>query len=162
MNNVPPAEKFTPGQLAILYRTCWRNCYEGPRALLDDLEGNPDGYSLAGMIANRKLRRVDWGLVKFMMRADDDPEAAVAIAQFLNCCDSLRCEALLHAWPQDLRDLLYDAGWAEPYVENWDAVAAEMRNLEPLTWDHEKQDEVARPFEKLIAQGYSLYREGVA
>jgi hypothetical protein len=128
--------------LALTLRTCDRNCYEGPQALLDDLEGNPDGVSLLGMLGSQRLTRLDWGIVNYMIRSDGG--SPVEIAQFLSGWDSRRCEALLHALPDDPRSELAGAGWAEPYVERWELVSAAMRGLEPLTWDHEKQEDVYR------------------
>jgi hypothetical protein len=138
--------------LALVYRTMWGNCYEGPRALLDDMEGNPDAVSLLGMIGSQKLTRLDWGIVKFMIR-EDNHGSPVEIAQFLSGWDSRRCEALLHAWPEDVREVLADKGWAESYVERWELVAMTRRGLEPLTWNHEQQDDVAASVQRMTASG---------
>jgi hypothetical protein len=151
--NFAPVENVAV--LALLYRTLYRNCYEGPEALHDDMRGNPDGISLLGMIGSQGLGEVDWELVNSMSRHED--ELPVKVVQFLRFWSPLRCEALLHAWADDPGAELAREEWAQPFIERWELVSAAMNGLEPLTWDHEQQDDIARPYEELIANGYNAY-----
>jgi hypothetical protein len=59
----------------------------------------------------------------------------------------LRCEAMLHAWPNDPLDELANAEWAQPYLARWPAVEALMDGLAPTTWTHEAMEDAARAIE---------------
>jgi hypothetical protein len=131
-----PVEKVAV--LALVYRTAWRNCYSTPGSLDDDMEGNPEGISLLGMIGSQALTPADWELVALMGDRSFPAELAAGLAEW----SSQRCEALMHAWPQDPREDLGDPDWARPYLDRWELVAATLDGLEPLTWDREHRREV--------------------
>jgi hypothetical protein len=146
--------------LALVYRTAWRNCYSGAGSLDDDMEGNPDGISLLGMIGSQGLTPADWELVALMGDRSFPAELAAGLAEW----SSQRCEALLHAWPQDPRDELGNPKWARPYMERWELVAATMTGLEPLTWDREQTREVfahvsGQPLADVLEDEQALDRE---
>jgi len=124
--------------LALVYRTAWRNCYSGAGSLDDDMEGNPDGISLLGMLGAHALTPADWELVALMDDRSFPAELAAGLAEW----SSQRCEALMHAWPTDPREGLANAEWAQPYIDRWELVAATMAGLEPTTWDREHTRDV--------------------
>jgi hypothetical protein len=140
--------------MALTYRTLWRNCYSGSESLFDDLSHYSDGcdgiastgapnVSLLGMLASQELDEVDWALVDLMPQHEGDERVDLrrfgrAMAGF----DLVRCEAWLHALPDDPRELLTGQEWARLFFKRWDFIEAVMLELEPLTWDREEMDEI--------------------
>jgi hypothetical protein len=151
----------TVAVLALTYRTMWRNCYSTPAALDDELEQTsdpwlsedgsediippaPGGVSLLGMIGSQSLEELDWELIEAMPIHDGGSFVDLAeLGRDLAKLSPERCEALLHAWPQDPRGDLANEQWSEPYIERWAEVSAAIAKLEPLTWDREQCDEMA-------------------
>jgi hypothetical protein len=140
--------------LALVYRTMYRNCYSGPESLFDELSQYSDGcegivstgapnISLLGMVASQEIDEIDWALVDLLPQHREErvdlPRFGRAMATF----DPVRCDAFLHAYPDDPRAQLADQEWAEPFLSRWEKVAREMRRLEPLTWDREEMNEIA-------------------
>jgi hypothetical protein len=127
--------------LALVYKTMYRDCYEGSESLEDDLEAYPDGVSLIGMIGSQMLRSEDWELLGGINFAGDVP---VALFRDLAAVDPLRAEAVFHAWRRDPQRELSDEEWGGPYIRRWALVEAMMASLAPVTWTREAQDDIAR------------------
>jgi hypothetical protein len=86
------------------------------------------------------VRVIDWHLLAIMERS----ESPAAVAGDLAPSDPVRAEALLHAWPTDPRGGLENANWAQPFLERWPLVETAMAGLEPVTWTHERIEDIAR------------------
>jgi hypothetical protein len=91
------------------------------------------------MLGSHALDKEDWALVA-VMEANYSP---AAIGAELAAWSPSRCEALLHAWPEDPREELANAGWAEEFLARWDLIEATMAGLEPTTWSRDQVEEVA-------------------
>ena len=126
--------------LALMYKVMDRDCYGGPESLFDDLDSYPDGLSLIGMVGSQMLTEGDWDIVALMEKL----YSPCSLAQELDSQTPLRCEAMLHAWPNDPLDELANADWAQPYLARWPAVEALMDGLAPTTWTHEHMEDVER------------------
>jgi hypothetical protein len=134
-----PAEKVAV--LALVYRTMYRECYSGAISLHEDMECYPEGVSLLGMIGSQALADEDWALVALM----DEYDSPAAIAADIAAWDACRCEALLHAWPDDPSDDLPDTEWALPFLARWPLVETVMAGFEPVTCSRGREaDVVAR------------------
>jgi hypothetical protein len=141
--------------LSLTYRTMWRNCYSAPAALDDELQQYsdgctgfaptaPSGISLLGMIGSQSLEELDWELIEAMPTQLGDSFVDLAsLGRDLAELSPERCEALLHAWPEDPRTVLASEPRAKPFLERWSEVAAVVSRLEPLSWDRERCDEMA-------------------
>ena len=74
--------------------------------------------SLMGMVGSQVLTEGDWDIVRLMEKL----YSPCALAQELDSQNPLRCEAMLHAWPNDPLDELANADWAQRYLARWPAV----------------------------------------
>jgi hypothetical protein len=111
----------------------YRDRYGGPESLFDDMDSYPDGLSLMGMVGSQVLTEGDWDIVALMEKL----YSPCSLAEELDSQNPLRCEAILHAWPNDPLDELANTEWAQPYLARWPAVEALMDGLAPTTWTHE-------------------------
>ena len=101
--------------LALIYKVMHRDCYGGPESLFDDLDSYPDGLSLIGMVGSQMLTEGDWDIVALIEKL----YSPCSLAQELDSQNPLRCEAMLHAWPNDPLDELANADWAQRYLARW-------------------------------------------
>jgi hypothetical protein len=129
----------TVAVLALAYREAWRNRHSGAISVEEDMEVCREEISLLAMVASQALQPEDWAIIAIM----DEHYSPLAIGRELADWSAPRCEALLHAWPDDPREELASADWAEPFLARWELVEATMAGLHPLTWSRERQEEVA-------------------
>jgi hypothetical protein len=141
--------------VALIYQTLKRDRYGGPASLFDELSSNmgdgPDdsrssgraNINLLGMVASQSLEDIDWELIDLMPDHDNERVDVRRFGRVMAAFDPTRCEAFLHAVYEDPPAQLTSQKWARPFLKRWDLVHETKQQLEPLTWDREKMEEVA-------------------
>jgi hypothetical protein len=91
--------------LALVYRELSQYCSVGPRTgpldILEDIESGDEELNLIRMIGSTHASELDWAVIRLL--TDPDEAELLDFAKCLKEYDQLRFEALVHAWPEDVR-----------------------------------------------------------
>jgi hypothetical protein len=116
--------------LALVYRELSQYCSVGPRTgpldILEDIESGDEELNLIRMIGSTHASALDWAIVRLL--TDPDEEELREFASGLRDYDPLRFEALLHAWPDDVRM----PGSRLEQIERWEEVEEAMERFAAL------------------------------
>jgi hypothetical protein len=91
--------------LALVYRELSEHCSVGPRTghddIFTDIETGDEALNLVRMIGSAQATEMDWAIIE-LLGDDGDEYELQAFAPDLLMLDSIRFEALMHAWPSSV------------------------------------------------------------